>query len=194
MEPLYVEPPLNIIGVAGKKGSGKSHMTALLARRLGFVPLALARHFKCEAVVMDDRPAGEVFGDEERSSETRRYLQHRGTEQGRYVHGEDVWCRILEARIRDMVQHGASRFAISDIRFPNEARWIQALGGVVYKLEGRNRLNRDDTDEHPSETAMDGFEGWDRVIDNSPGRELSAEDEVLEAAAEDLGVLPKVPG
>lgn len=52
-----------------------------------------------------------------------------------------------------------------DVRFRNEVEAIQQLGGVVIRLT-RNPIQ----DNHPSETALDNYAGFDAVLDN---REMS---------------------
>ncbi|MGW7434694.1 deoxynucleotide monophosphate kinase family protein [Streptomyces sp. NPDC054849] len=70
-------------------------------------------------------------GAKEKFPEVRRLLHATGTDAGRVTLGEDVW---VDALLRD---YEAEREAlvVSDVRFPNEARAIRALGGVVIWIE-----------------------------------------------------------
>ena len=59
---------------------------------------------------------------------------------------------------------------VSDVRFENELRAIKERGGIVIRLEGdpvgmRARSSRDPN--HVSETALDKFEDFDLVLQNT---------------------------
>lgn len=77
-----------------------------------------------------------------------------------------VWVRSLYWQIAEE----QPRFAlIPDTRFPNEADFIHAVGGYLFKV---TRLNQDgslyvatDRDpNHKSEIALDGYDQWDKKI------------------------------
>ena len=52
--------------------------------------------------------------------------------------------------------------AITDVRYPNEAKMILARGGELIRIDrpGVTRL------DHPSECALDDWSDWDHVIEN----------------------------
>lgn len=158
--------PVHLIGLSGKAGSGKNYLARHALLPLGFFPIALADHFKVDAVVRDGAPLDEVFFTS-KSEATRELLQKRGTEEGRWVHGEDIWIRTLEAWIAAHVAKGWNRFVITDVRFTNEANWVKLMGGMVVQVTGRGGLEGA-MSQHPSEVDLDGYEGYDVVIDNRP--------------------------
>ncbi len=111
----------------------------------------------------------------------RVIMQRIGTEVGRGIH-ENTWVQhtlenialaetypaLVPYRIRDDVArkfkiveqggpddlgHARSKWAVTDVRFPNEAQAIRAAGGLVIKVV-RPSLGVP-TDEHPSETSVD---------------------------------------
>lgn len=193
---------VEIIGLSGKARSGKDYLAKNVIVPLGFLPLALADHFKVDAVVKRGAPIHEVFFGE-KSPRTRRLLQLLGTEKGRNKMGEDVWCKHLEVWIARLSSQGVRRFVITDVRFPNEVDWIHSLGGKVYRVTGRGGITPrkpktwwekvkalfglwNDPASHPSETALDGFIGFDRVIDNSPENEDAVLGELLGYVARDF--------
>ena len=88
--------------------------------------------------------------------EVRPLLQRLGTEAGRNVLGEDTWVNAAFQRN----PHPA--VAISDCRFPNEAAAIKARHGIVIRIE---RPGVGPANDHPSETALDGWD-FDAVIYN----------------------------
>ena len=58
---------------------------------------------------------------------------------------------------------------ITDCRFPNEVAAIQARGGVVIRIEGDPMKQQGDgtrDDSHPSECALDGYDGFNATIYN----------------------------
>lgn len=159
---------LQIIGLSGRAKSGKNYLAKHALLPIGFVPMALANHFKVDAVVRDGAPLDEVFFTD-KSPETRDMLQKRGTEEGRHVFGEDIWIRTMEAWIAATVAAGVTRFVITDVRFPNEADWIKQIGGKVVRIVGRGGLDGA-LAFHPSETALDDYLAYDLELDNSPAQ------------------------
>lgn len=176
---------LQVIGLSGKAGSGKTTFAKYLHRAYGFVPVALADAFKVPAVVRHGAPIHEVFGSE-KSEATRHALQQEGTELGRHVYGEDIWTRTLEAQLYGMAQAGVQRVVVCDIRFPSELGWIHSLGGKVYRLIGRGGTQGQ---AHSSETALDGPQAFDTVFDNSIGEELNAFNQLRAQVESDFGAL-----
>lgn len=87
--------------------------------------LALADHFKIEAMALDNMAYDRIFV--RKDVESRSALQLRGTELGRNVHGEDVWVRHLHAWMRAHLERGIDTFFITDNRFENEKNAFTAL-------------------------------------------------------------------
>lgn len=79
----------------------------------------------------------------------------------------NIWLHSVGRRIVDNSKN--ILYVITDCRFPNEVEYIQKLGGCVVRLERSNiepsTLAGRDT-QHVSETALDGFAGFDHVIQN----------------------------
>lgn len=185
MDAKYIDPPIDILGLCAVAGGGKDFFATRAHEMAGFVPLALANQFKAEIVAKEGGPVEQIFGDEDYDPGMRQYLQLRGTEQGRDKHGKDIWCRHLEAHIRYLIEHGVQRFVVSDVRFPNEAEWVRALGGKVYRLDGRERDMDGELTEHRSEKLVEKV-NVDRTIDNSPGNEEQAVQQFRWYIAEDF--------
>jgi hypothetical protein len=104
----------------------------------------------------------------------RKLLQVRGTEEGRYGFGEDIWCNIAHEWLKTFEESwGVDKFMITDIRFPNEVEFVHRHGGKVIRIYAPEReaarIATDEARQHPSETALDGFCGFDMVVDNNPG-------------------------
>jgi hypothetical protein len=88
-------------------------------------------------------------GSKDTWPEVRRLLQETGT-RCREVFGPTVWVDLLSRRIGREERH----VVVSDVRFPNEARWVQNLGGKVLWVE---RPGVGPANDHPSETGMDDY-------------------------------------
>jgi hypothetical protein len=88
----------------------------------------------------------------------REIMQHVGTNVFRKIY-DNIWTDACLNRIgQDTTQFAV----ITDCRFPNEVISSQNSGGKVIRLT-RN-INPDDN--HDSETALDGWEKFDYILDN----------------------------
>jgi hypothetical protein len=92
----------------------------------------------------------DIFGWERAKSVkcVRELLQKLGTQVGREYFGEDCWIEIARAKIEAAYPDPV---VITDVRFENEAEFIQELGGEVWciKREGVGAING-----HVSEQAL----------------------------------------
>lgn len=88
----------------------------------------------------------------------RQLLQRLGTEFGRQQIADDVWVRCWAARASEH-----EHVVADDVRFLNEAQAIKAAGGQIWMIR-RPGVKRNT--DHPSEGALDDWDGFDTVIDN----------------------------
>lgn len=163
-------PRFPIIGLSGYARSGKD----TVADMTGFQKRSFAAPLKQAVYALDpiidiDYDLGNVFRARELVDEygwdevkvgvpeARRLLQRMGTEVGRTLWGEDFWVE----RAFQTLENGG-RYVFADVRFPNEAKAIQRLGGQVWRIE---RPGVGPVSDHPSETSLDDF-AFDRVILN----------------------------
>ncbi len=164
----------NIVGLAGKIGSGKDYVAKHTFKPLGFKQWAFAWPLKI--AVLAENPEftwNQVFVTKPSTVRTR--LQLRGTEEGRNKYGEDVWVRATDAYLTLLHEEwGINDFVLTDVRFPNEAEYIKSQAGLLIKvhapvrqLEAEKGLKLEHT-LHASETALDGYEDWDIVYNNDP--------------------------
>jgi hypothetical protein len=89
--------------------------------------------------------------------EIRRLLQVLGTDCVRNMVGDDVW---VDMTFKDV--HPGGNYVFTDVRFPNEARKIKAMGGQVWRIE---REGYGPANDHPSEFALADWE-FDQTIEN----------------------------
>lgn len=161
-------PDIQLMGMAGKARSGKDYLSQhYLIEPHDFIPLSLANWFKEEAVRIEGFDYDEIY--EEKTPESRNYMQQRGTENGRMKYGEDVWCDIVELRMKYFVDHGLRKFVITDVRFRNEIEWIHELGGSVFYIFGRGGAETDEAKNHQSERELDQIDPdvFDAIVYNS---------------------------
>ena len=158
-----------IIGISGKYGTGKTTLANALQQEFGGVHLAFATRLKQAASIITGVAEEHMWTDEGKSI----YIQHLGMTVGRFLQvfgtkmretfGYDIW---VDPVIGETERHDLA--FIADCRFPNEVEAIKAAGGVVIRLNRPNvdpALNGRDPN-HPSETALDDYKGFDLVIEN----------------------------
>ena len=84
----------------------------------------------------------------------REYLQFYGTEAHRDVFGQDFWvdaCLPPDLFRVDEKYAGVDVLVVTDVRFENEAKRVQNLGGEVWYIDANERLGPLPDDAHPSE-------------------------------------------
>lgn len=87
----------------------------------------------------------------------RELLQKIGTDISRNI-DPDIWIKILK-REYDPSQN----WIITDIRFPNEARFIRDYKGILIRV----LRNTPYSDSHLSESAMNEWTDFDYILDNN---------------------------
>lgn len=157
-----------IIGLTGKKGSGKDTVGSYLVEQHGFVRVSFAEPLKSSVAALFDLPVkqiekwkndphavvalglkvedGWILGDE---MAFRAFLQRYGTEAHREQFGDDFWVEQGKRAIRDAKSLGAAGIVVTDVRFDNEADAIRSMGGSIVRVF-RPEAERGD-DSHASE-------------------------------------------
>lgn len=145
-----------LIGVIGRKNAGKDTLADLLVARRGFRKHALAYPLKeaCRILfLLDDSqlndPLQKEIVDARWGLSPRVMFQKIGTDFARETFGHDFWVRHLEYWVE---QETPSRLVVPDIRFPNEAAWIRAQGGLLVRVRSTDPVSED---AHISETGVD---------------------------------------
>ena len=172
-----------VIGLSGWARSGKDTVGEILRARHGFELISFANVLK-ECVYALNPVVHEFPGDpwdqqndpdeywrvqdivdkygwdeaKEDFPEIRRLLQFFGTEVGRNIIDEDIWVNTAFRKME-----AGNMYAITDVRFKNEARKIQQVGGVVCRVQ---RPNNYPVNAHSSEHDLDDYE-FDHTLDNS---------------------------
>lgn len=152
-----------LIGLCGKKRAGKNTFADMLSelhpyQQISFadalwdVLLATNPYVGIDHTRVNDLVV--AIGKERAKiefPEVRRLLQDLGTNGVRNVIGPDTWLNLVSQKI---VQNSDTSYAVTDLRFENEAQMVKDLGGIVVKLD-RPRTGFELQDQHPSETSVD---------------------------------------
>lgn len=139
-----------IVGLLGFINSGKGTVASHLVNKNNFRQDSFATSLKDACAVMFDWPRHLLEGDTKESREWREIvdpwwseqlgipnfsprlaLQVIGTDALRNNFHEDIWFLTLQNRIR---KNPNQHVVISDVRFPNEIKFIQEQGGVLVKI------------------------------------------------------------
>ena len=175
-----------LIGVTGRAGAGKDSTcnmaVQLLAENTKYsgVRIALADPLKdaCYSIfgVALGLPHHTFDGTQaEKNADIeaipgwsgRKIAQHIGTEGFRFIY-PDIWTDLVYARAKGYLNSGFTAVFVSDVRFINEAEYIQSKGGIIVRVsrpaadEGENQGIKG----HASE-AETGLIKADYVLDNS---------------------------
>jgi hypothetical protein len=148
-------PPL--IGLAGPAGVGKTTMAKKLVGELGYRRKSFATPIKQMLRKMgvpyeflyDDKLA-DIPG---LNTTGRHLLQTLGTDWGRNMVDPNIWVYAAKQGLDEAKsRHPRYRAVFDDVRFNNEAEFINAEGGIVISLD-RPGVAKDDS--HVSEAGVD---------------------------------------
>jgi|SRR5690606_22968516 len=139
-----------IVGLLGFINSGKGTVASQLVSEYNFRQDSFATGLKDACSVIFDWPRHLLEGDTKESREWREIvdpwwseklnmpnfsprlaLQVIGTDALRNNFHEDIWFLTLENRIR---KNPNQHVVISDVRFPNEIKFIQEKGGKLVRI------------------------------------------------------------
>ncbi len=146
-----------IVGIAGKKRHGKDTLASYLTTALkGYkvVRLGFADALKAEVAKATECPVSFI---EANKDAFRPILQWWGTDFRRTFQTPDYWLCKFEAKLPTNVNF----ILVPDVRFENEAKLIESLGGVVIHVERTGYS--DDGDTHVSENDLK-FYGFDYYV------------------------------
>jgi hypothetical protein len=160
-----------VIGISGKAGCGKDYIADHILQPLGYRKISLAWHFKVWLVGKGMATYEEVFVT--KPPHVRKMLQLEGTEYGRIPFGEAVWCNTMQTWMQLLNDAwGIDKFVCPDIRFPNEVKFIQDLGGKCIRVQAPKRVAKSglnaEARAHISEVALDDFDNFDGIVLNDP--------------------------
>jgi len=153
-----------LIGLSGKKRSGKSSATEYLVNKYNFKSVSWA--YALKQIV-----GKQLLGLTDVEMETdikeninlfwgrspRHLLQIIGTDCFRDRVHPDFWVKVCERDILKPLIAAGENIVLSDCRFPNEAGCIRGNGGTMVRIT-RMGYHPASVDMHPSETALDKYD------------------------------------
>lgn len=167
-----------IIGLGYKARSGKDTAADMLVEVHGFTRIGFADKLKKGVQELFGFTSNQVWGNEklvpdeywstvfQRDITPAFVLQYVGTDLFRDNFHNDFWVLTV---LKEISKYPDANWVVPDVRFPNEGEAIKSIGGSVYMVDRRIELRGDigRPVDHPSETALDGWDGWDGIIDNN---------------------------
>jgi hypothetical protein len=137
-----------IIGITGRKRSGKDTIGNYLVENCGFVRVAYADALKEACIQIFGFSNDQVYGDELKEvidedwgHTPRELLQKVGTELFRDTLpklckniSNDIWIKSVKRKIKNLSKQGYNKFVITDVRFQNELDFIKESKGVTWKV------------------------------------------------------------
>ncbi len=159
---MSIELP-RIVGLCGRKGSGKDTAAAVLTAR-GYENVKFAGGLKTmlrallsyqgygvwEIDEMIEGSLKETTMDTLAGKDPRYAMQTLGSEWGRKLMGEDFWVETAISRMKKF-----DRVVVTDVRFPNEAEAIEKLGGIIVGVTAD--WIKPQEGEHESEAKIDAL-------------------------------------
>jgi len=169
---------VQVIGVTGYAQHGKDTFGQHLVQAHGFKRYAFADQLRSLALRVNPVVWGDPNGAHMRlsklvaevgwehakqHSEVRRFLQELGTAV-RDIVGEDTWVDVLH---RKLLKEKPDAAVITDVRFPNEADFVHALGGRLVRITRKVRKDL---------TPVNGWDSFElEPFDNGVSTEHSSE-------------------
>lgn len=138
---------MKIIGFSGQAGAGKDTIARIVLEHITGSTMAFADPLRNAAAAMfgltHEQMTDRVLKEkviERWGKSPRQMLQLLGTEAGRDLFGNDLWCKRAAVSVAHIVaQDSLESFArevllFTDVRFADEAEWIKSMGGVVVDI------------------------------------------------------------
>jgi len=159
-----------VIGLRGPAGSGKDTVADYLVEKYGFTKVTFGGAVKEIVAIISGwdinmlsgtTPESRIFRETENHSDfgmtAREMMQKIGTDLFRQYFDENTWINIVRRKVKTI----PGNIVISDIRFPNEAKLVQELGGYIFTLVRKDIKRMDHISEQnfPIENEI--------IIDNS---------------------------
>ncbi|MBS1722828.1 MAG: hypothetical protein JSS66_07605 [Armatimonadetes bacterium] len=162
---------MKLIGVSGKKRSGKDTFYQFLANNpsLTVHRVAFADALKAEVyerILQPDGLARDLMENDDTKERFRTLMQWWGTEYRRQLFRDDYWLVQL-ANTLEQWKDDDCIVVVTDVRFPNEFEFIRSRGGLNVRIERPGLDVTGAAGAHPSETALDGETRFDTVLVNN---------------------------
>lgn len=159
-----------LIGISGKKGSGKDTFYDIVSSQdPKYINVKFADKLKEICSVLTGLPIeyfynrkyyGKYMQDWDMT--IREMMQRLGTDVLRDNFDKRIWIKSVFSNLSDN-----QNVIITDVRFENEADAILERGGYLIRIEPTYPGYINMADEHPSENALDNYDKFDFIIQNT---------------------------
>jgi hypothetical protein len=161
-----------LIGILGRKRSGKDTSGDYLVEKYDFIKYAFADPVKEICKILFDFNDDQLYGEHKEGVDFRWYLKPRDAFQkiGTEFAQNDIYNYFprLKEKLKDEIiwvklfkiwyeKNKDKDIVITDVRFPHEIEAIKSLGGEIVKID---RFNSN-TDNHISENFVDEINSKD---------------------------------
>lgn len=151
-----------IVGICGRKGSGKTATAVFLNRRFAFSALNFADDVKDVCADLFGLDEHHLRGTQKQKETIhprlgktpREIMQHVGHSMRQI--DDEVWINRVLVTAKELVE-GDESVTIGDVRYANEAEAIRRAKGIVLLIV-RPGVVLDQFGDHPSETGVDEIE------------------------------------
>jgi len=186
-----------IIGLTGKKGSGKDTLANYLIKKYNYTRLAFADPLKDSCKIIFGLTNEQVHGNKKEEIDPywnitpRKILQFVGTELYREKIGEllpnvgkNIWVNVIDRKLQENLEN---KYVITDIRFQNELDLVKKYNGKIIKINREKNQKQEyirsanavqqehvpvEYDQHVSENYIDDLKSDYIIYNNSSIPEL----------------------
>lgn len=145
---------MELIGLMGKIGSGKTTVAQILVNNHGFVKVSFADALKQMLVNAKIITYEEAYI--KKTPYARQMLQKIGTDIVRNQIDKDFWVKKTAETINELNKKGINKIVIDDVRFPNEHQFVIDQDGIIVKVVDI-KTNECNSDNHESESYVDSL-------------------------------------
>jgi len=138
---------MKLLGLTGKKKVGKDTVYTMLRKqypKLRTIRVGFADALKQEVSAAIGKPISYIDANKDNF---RLILQGWGTDFRRKLCGEDYWTDKLLKKLVSLDDTQLDLVVVADVRFHNEAKMIQDVGGKIWRIVRDNGTE----DKHASE-------------------------------------------
>jgi hypothetical protein len=175
-----VPPSMKIVGITGRKFSGKDTVADYMCKNFGYLKIAFADMLKCVCGILFGLTFEQMYGSQKEvcnavfGLSSRQILQYVGTEIFRNnmssLHkniGNDFWILCVDKQINKIKNvNPNAHFVISDVRFNNEINYIHENKCKVIRIIRSCVLNNEYS-SHASEIDIDKLDFDIQIYNNA---------------------------
>jgi cytidylate kinase len=155
-----------LIGILGKKGSGKDTCADYLVKKYNFKKISFATPLKTALISIFNMKHNQLYGEEKEIKdkywdiEPRKLMQYFGTDLMRDKYDKNIWLKSISKWLENNKEYN---IVIPDCRFQNEVDFILEKNGIVIKIDRYDEIK----DNHISENEINEIKNFTYCIKNN---------------------------